>query len=208
MAELKTQTDAAQPTQQTTEQPAEKIQATVPADAQTEEPKQTAIERARLNDKREEITLDAEQAYQALEQFGDTPGEYSSTSSVQGIFWRFRFRGAVVTVSPAFKEAFDKGEILSVTATPTVGETMRPDPNNAGMKRPEIVLGWSLTYSGADKMEKAMNAKKLAATLKTKAKLQEMVEEQKIKAVLAKITPEKLTSLVTDEEVDAMLAAI
>lgn len=194
-------TAADAPTQQST--PATEV-------TNVKEPKTelSALEKAKMNDNREPINLDTEQLYQEFEQFGEEPGVYSETSSIQGQFWRYRFRGAVITASPEFKAALDAGTILSVVASPTVGERYVSDPNNAGKKLQQIVFGYSITFSGIEKMQKALNAKKLANEVRLSAEFQEKFQQAKTEKAIASLTPEKLKELIPQADIDALFAQL
>lgn len=172
------------------------------------EPKdiQTELERARANDKRERIELGVEQLYKEFEQFGDVR-TYREGGAVSGEFYMFRFRGTIVTVPPKFKQEFDKGTIQSVVATPTIGPRTVPDPNNAGMTKQELVWGYSITFSGAEALQKELNAKKLAANLKSQMMIQEKHQEALMDAAVKAMTPEKMAAMVKPEDIDALIAA-
>lgn len=160
------------------------IAAVQPIQPQTE-PKQelTALEKAQAADTRQVITLSAEQAYDELELFGTEPGTYRDDAPVQGEYWRFKFRGSIVTVSPEFKKAFDEGKLLGVTATPTIFERTVPDPNNAGMTKQIVGYGYSLAFSDLDKKQKAQKAIMAAKELGLKSQIQEVKMAKKLEYI-------------------------
>lgn len=165
----------------------------------------SALEKARMADSRQIIELDAEKAYDELELFGSEPGMYRDDSPVQGEYWRFKFRGSIVTVSPEFKKAYDTGSMLSVTAVPTVFERTVPDPNNAGMTKQAIAYGWSLSFSDLEKKKKAQLAKQSVRELQLTNQLQELKMQKKLEAVKSA----DLSKLVIkDEELQEMLDAL
>jgi hypothetical protein len=168
----------------------------------------TALDKARLADTRTTIILDAEQALQELEPFGTEAGQYRDDSPIQGNFWRFRFRGAVVTVSEEFKKAYDAGTILSVSATPTLFERLVPDPMNEGSKKSVITPGWSLTFSDVEKMRTALNAKKLASDLRVSAQVQEKIENLKVNHAMKMITAENIGEYISEDDIKQMLGAV
>jgi hypothetical protein len=167
-----------------------------------------ALERAKANDTRMPIKLDSSELYNEFEQFGDEPRKYRDGAAVTGEYWMYRFRGAIVNMSPAFKDEFDKGTIQSIVATPTVGERAVSDPMNAGMMKQQIVYGYSITFSGAEALQKALNAKKAAQKLKIEMLVQEKTEAMRVDATIAAITPEKIAELVKPEDIDKILAAM
>lgn len=179
MADATTQTEPVQPTQQNL----------------------TAIEKARLSDTRKTETLNAVQAYDELELFGTEPGEYRDDSPVQGEYWRFKFRGAIVVVSPEFKKAYDEGTMVGLTATPTVFEVKRADPNNAGQNMMAVGYGWSLSYSDVSKKEKAMKAMKSAADVEFNIKKNEALANKKLEAFMKA----DLSQFISEEEMLAMM---
>jgi len=178
---------------QTTEQVAQPMQ---------QEP--SALERAKMADTRQVITLDAEAAYDELELFGTQPGEYREDSPVQGEYWRFKFRGAICTVSPEFKEAYDSGNLLSITASPTVFTVTKADPNNAGKKMEQVGYGYSLSYSDLAKKQKAQKAKLAAKELGLKAQVQELKMEKKLEAIKAA----DFKVVLTEDEMQELMGAI
>lgn len=161
----------------------------------------TALERAKAADTRKTEILSAEQAYDELELFGTEPGEYGESSPVQGVYWRFKFRGAIVTVSPEFKEAYDNGGLLGITATPTVFEQDKADPNNAGKTRKVVGYGWSLGFSDLAKKQKAQKARMAMHELNLTSQLQEIKMEKKIEAVKAA----NFKVVIDDAEIQKML---
>lgn len=172
------------------------------------EPKDMAaeLERARANDKRETVELGVDKLYKAFEQFGDVR-TYRDTSSVQGEYYMFKFKDSMVTVPPKFKQEFDNGSIQSVVATPTVNLRNVPDPVNAGMTKQELVWGYSITFSGAEALQKELNARKLAAALKKDILVQEKMQEAVLDATIKAMTPEKMAALVKTEDIDKLIAA-
>jgi len=178
-------------------------------DATTEAPvmptqELSSLERAQAGDTRKIEVLDAKQAYNELELFGDTPGEYRPDSPVQGNYWRFKFRGAIVVVSDEFKKAYDNGTLLGLTASPTVFERTVPDPNNAGKNKQQITYGWSLSFSDVGKMEKAQRAIAAAGSVNLKMQLQEVKMKKQIEA----ISKTDFKDLITDDEIKELMKAI
>jgi hypothetical protein len=162
----------------------------------------SSLERAKRDDARAVLTLGAKEAYNELELFGTEAGEYSETSPIQGQYWRFKFRGAICTVSPEFKKAYDDGTLLSITATPTVFEQKRPDPNVSGASKMVVGYGWSLSFSDLSKMKKAQSAIKAASDIELQMQIQEAKMKKKVEAFMAA----DLSSLITEEDMKQMLA--
>jgi len=161
------------------------------------------LDKARAADTRTTIKLNAIQAYDELELFGTEAGTYSDNSSVQGEYWRFKFRGAICTVSTEFKKAYDEGTLLGLTATPTVFGQNRPDPNNAGKFLEIISLGWSLSFNDLAKLKKAQAAMAQASNVEFQIKKQEKIDAKKIE----KLEAMDISELITDEEMKQLLSA-
>lgn len=161
------------------------------------------LEQARQSDTRTTIMLKAKDAYNELELFGSEPGTYGENSTVQGEYWRFKFRGAICTVSPEFKKAYDDGTLLGLTATPTIFEQSRPDPNNAGKQMQVVGLGWSLSFSDLAKLKKAQTAMTAAATIEFEMMKQEKVAAKKLEMLEAT----DLSKLISDDEMKQLMMA-
>lgn len=168
------------------------------------QPELSAMDKARAADTRAVITLNAQQAYDELELFGTEPGTYRDDSPVQGEFWRFKFRGAIVTVSPEFKQAYDDGTMISITATPTLFERTVADPNNAGANKQVILQGWSLSFTDITKREKAAKAITAASTINLKMQIQEM----KMKKQVEMLEKTDISQFITEDDMAALLKEV
>lgn len=163
----------------------------------------SALELARQADTRQPITLNAMQAYAELEQFGTDASQYTRGALEGQDYFMFKFRGAICTVTTDFKKAFDEGALLGLTATPTVFEQSRPDPNNAGKQMQVISLGWSLSFSDLSKLKKAQAAMSAASTVQFEIMKQEKVAAKKLELLEAT----DLSNLISEEEMKQLMFA-
>lgn len=170
-----------------------------------QQPELTALEKARAGDKRVAITLNTREVIEQMSMFGTEARQYKDTSPIQGNYYQFKFGGAILTASPEFKDAFEKGEIVSARLTPTVFPQNKPDPNNAGMTKEVIGFGWSLdSFTTVDQLNSVQGTMAKVAAIDLKIKLQ----QAKSNAAIASITPENIGKYITDDEISKMLAAI
>jgi len=162
----------------------------------------SALEKARAADTRQAITLNAIQAYDELEQFGSEASVYTRGNLEGQEYFTFKFRGAICTVTPEFKKAFDEGTLLGLTATPTVFAQDRPDPNNAGKTMQVIGYGWSLSFSDLSKRKKAQAALKAASNVEFEILKQQKIDTKKLELLEAT----DLSKLISDEDMKLLMA--
>lgn len=158
-----------------------------------------------IDPNRQPVTLKGIEIIQQIDKFGDTPGEYSDSSPIQGEYYRFKFQGAIFTASPEFKDAFDAKELYSVRFTPTLFPRNVADPNNAGATKQVQGYGWSMDKATTlDDMAKARVNMQRSRDIEFGIMKDEALTEKKLE--LFKATD--LSKLITEDDMKAMMGAI
>lgn len=137
-------------------------------------------------------TLKGAEIYGKMMALSANARDYNSEKMAGEQFYLYKFKGAAITVSPEFHEAFKSFQLVEVTLTGTLGQRNMADPNVAGGRM--TVPTQSYTLDGI-------------VTLKTQLQMLKMEESQKTyeraKKTISKID---VTKELTQAELDDLLA--
>lgn len=145
------------------------------------------------------ITLNAKEIYSLMSQFGANPVPYNPNSTMAGEeYYRFKCKGAMLNVPPAFQEAFADRKLYSVTITGKPYHRQIADPNVAGGNTTRVEQSWSYdSHMTIEDYKAALNSSAEIAKI-------EIAQEMKTDQLKAMAKKAKSIQLTTEQEQLAM----